>query len=125
MLTYVYSLSIYPLIPNYLGGGRPIVRSVLADEVEIDFLNKNFGIGNPKSKVQTGNMCLLYENKNVEIYTFLNEGRVIIFNKLVSKFRGSNYVIYNQKEKLDELSGMCHNFFNGNIFGINKMQIGQ
>jgi len=125
ILIYIYSLSIYPLLPSYFGGGRPFVRSIIASDEEITFFNKNFGIDKAdNSNVQTNNLCLLYENYYVEIYIDpTKQGRIFHFYREHNDFKGVNIVIYQQKDKLEESHSICRNFFNGTVLGFEKMNI--
>ncbi len=70
--------NVFPWIPQYLGGGKPIPTMLIGNPDQIDFLS-NFEIkiaenGGGKRSVQTLPVCLLYQNDKY----------VLFFNSLIS-----------------------------------------
>lgn len=62
-----YSYWIFPIIPQFLGGARPVIASILGTPDQIAYL-KNFNILSApnagKMSVQTVPICVLYQNND-------------------------------------------------------------
>lgn len=83
----VYTLFVFPLIPPSFGGGQPRLVSIIATEQEIENLSK-FGIKRGDgSTIQTGNLCIAYENN--EDIIILQPDRILKLNKINFKGFGS------------------------------------
>lgn len=87
IIIIVYANNIFPLIPSVWGGGKPWRLSIISTETEIDYL-VNFGIKRGDgSRVQTENLCLAYENKDIVL--ILLDDRIIEIKKEFIKGFGS------------------------------------
>ena len=98
----IYAKRLFPYIPNYLGGGKPIVLSIIADQTEISLLEPFLGSLSP---VQSGNQCVVYENQ--DIFIVLLSNRIVELKK--SGIQGFNRVPSQQAEEADI---MCSNIAN-------------
>lgn len=98
-----YAAFIFPLLPQYLGGARPVVASLLSDPEGIEYLN-NFNIRSApnadlKKSVQTLPICILYQSDK---YLFLG----------VQYTQGGQSVIRNLLIKTDKIEGLQYGLLN-------------
>lgn len=111
---YVFSIYLFPATASYFGGARPKLISVIADEEQINFLEK-FGI-KKASNIQTAILCSAYEDdKNI---VFVLDDRILSFKK--DNFRGfARLKYYNEHEDIKK----CNDTILTNIIGWRKLII--
>lgn len=88
----------FPLIPQYIGGARPIPIMILGSSDQISFLN-NYNVRKTENagqdSVQTGTVCLIYQNDNY----------VLFFNATDFSMVTQTYKVRNLSIVRDKFSG--------------------
>lgn len=96
----IFPVAIFPLIPSSMGGGMPIVTSLIDASEEILHLQNNFNIPAAKNgtnpPVQTEPLCLFFARENLLIIgpIYTNIGRIIVlprdrgFSQSIGGFSG-------------------------------------
>ncbi len=88
---YYYIFCIFPRIPQFLGGGRPFAKSIIAKQEEIKFLSSLNIISTPNGEgqlpIQTVYLCELYNNEKIMIIgtAVQSNMRVLILEKELFK----------------------------------------
>lgn len=74
VLIFFQTLFIY--LPQWIGGGRPIPTTILGTEEQIEYLG-SLGIkmadNGGKKSIQTGLICLIYQNDRYIVFQSINE----------------------------------------------------
>ncbi|MEK7641502.1 MAG: hypothetical protein AAB365_00745 [Patescibacteria group bacterium] len=71
---YIFSNFFFPFIPQWLGGAKPYLASIIADEEELEklrVLGISFAEAPEKSRhIETARVCKIYENRDIFLLGF-------------------------------------------------------
>lgn len=85
MLLFIYSIVLFPSMPRMVGGARPFAISIVPDGSNLTLKNLE-DLSMPKadgSEIQTGHVCVAYENSSMLL--ILTHDRVLRINKAYLK----------------------------------------
>lgn len=103
-----YTTIIFPKIPSDLGGGYPRFLSIITTENEIAYLSPLGISAGEGSKIQTGNLCVAYENE--EIVIILLKDRIVSLRKDIIKDFGSLSAGYTKMDGADYCGALAKNW---------------
>ena len=67
----IFTYILFPSIPQYLGGGKPYLGSIVANAETVKQYQKMGLLKSEISDIETTRGCKIYENKNILIFGFI------------------------------------------------------
>ncbi len=112
---FLFVKIIFPWIPQPFGGARPLLKSIIAESSEIEFLS-NFNIpaarnADGKSSVQTSPVCEIYSNRDLIIIGTIGESGLTlrVLNIRKDKIKGFQTIAPFEEERYRKI--ICAKFF--------------